>query len=451
MFKTTKAKVIFVVIFCVICISITLGLILYKNIDIDQYSLEDGNMTAEDDVQQKDVAGIDLKGTYNQNDLTIQEKRATKENVEISYFQIYGLKDKIIQDNINKELESVALNFYREKIKDLNEVINVSVSMTNTGNFANAISFKVEYIAKIDDDADGFYQDSKGINYNLTTGEEIAIGELFTSDAPIEDILRKSSYYSLIPNNLEDNLSGDFVVADYGDIEDDIAIFIDQYKKGKINGFYFSPKYIYIYYGENNIITINMKEYADYIAIYNRYLTYETIFETNNVGLKNLYTLSERYTVDYRYTNYEKGSNYFIDINIDNVDGEENELSQKLLQDKIKEIEAEIEKTKAIANRDSSKFYILNYYIHIYTSDIYTTEDHSTKETLTTCWEIGNSYEITVHDFEESIEPIIVKYNREDPSGDLPIYLYDFNEVLKIEPQQTTEYYNPETEEKVVI
>ena len=72
MFKTTKAKVIFVVIFCVICISITLGLVLYKNIDIDQYSFEEGNETAEDSTQQRDVAGIDLKGTYNENDLTIQ-------------------------------------------------------------------------------------------------------------------------------------------------------------------------------------------------------------------------------------------------------------------------------------------------------------------------------------------------------------------------------------------
>ena len=36
MFKTTKAKVIFVVVFCIICISITLGLILYKNIEIEE-------------------------------------------------------------------------------------------------------------------------------------------------------------------------------------------------------------------------------------------------------------------------------------------------------------------------------------------------------------------------------------------------------------------------------
>lgn len=446
MFKTTKAKVIFVIIFCAICISVTLGLILYKNIEIEQEFSEDTNALSEDSEKQKDIAGIDLNGTYNQNDLRIEEKRVAKEKVEISYCQIYGLKDKIIQDNINKELENVALNFYREKIKDLDEVINVSVNMMNTGNFANAISFEISYVAKIDDDADGFYQDSKGLNYNLRTGEKITIDKLFTSDAPMEDILRKSAYYSLIQNNLEDNLSGDFVVADYGDIEDDIAIFINQYKKGKIKGFYFTPKCIYIYYDETSIISIDMKEYADYIAIYNRYLTDETIFETNNIGLKNLYTLSERYTVDYRYTNYEKGSNYFIDINIDNVDGEENKFSQQVLQNKIKEIESEIERIKVIANKNTSEFYILNYYMYICTI-----EENSTQQILTYCQSTGDSYEMTLHDFEENIEPVIIEVNRADPGGALPDYIYNFGDILKVEPQEIREYYNPETGEKVVI
>ncbi len=189
-----------------------------------------------------------------------------------------------------------------------------------------------------------------------------------------------------------------------------------------------------------------MEKYADYIAIYNRYLTNESIFETNNVGLKNLYTLSERYLVDYRYINYEKGSNYFIDINIDNTDGEENIFSKKLLQNKVSKIESEIEKIKSIASRDTSNFYVLNYYI-----SINTTKEYSTQQTLTYCQVSGNSYEMTVHDFEENVEPIIIKYNRAEPGGAVPDYIYDFNEVLKIEPQETAEYYNPETGEKVVI
>lgn len=445
MFKTTKAKIIFVVVFCIICISVTLGLILYKNIEIEQENIDDIK-TSEENTMQKDYAGINLKGTYNQNDLKIEEKRATKDKVEINFEQISGLKNKIIQENINQELERAALNFYREKIENLDKVVNVFVYINNMANFSNTLSFELTYVAKINDDDDGFYQGFKGINYDLTTGNEITIDKLFTSDAPIENILRNSAYYSFAQNNVEENLSGDFVVTDYGDIEGEISVFINQYKKNKIKEFSFSPKKINIYYGENKIITIDMEQYADYIDIYNRYLTDESIFETNDVGLKNLYTLSERYSVDYRYTNYEKGSNYFIDINIDNTDGEKNSFSKKLLQNKISEIEAEIEKVKSIASRNTSDFYILNYY-----TNINTTNEYSTQQNLTYCETSGNSYEMTIHDFEENIEPIIIENNRRDPSGALPEYIYDFSKVLKIEPQRTMEYYNPETGDKVVI
>ena len=58
---------------------------------------------------------------------------------------------------------------------------------------------------------------------------------------------------------------------------------------------------------------------------------------------------------------------------------------------------------------------------------------------------------MTIHDFEENIEPIIIENNRSDPGGALPEYIYDFSKVLKIEPQRTMEYYNPETGDKVVI
>ena len=446
MFKTTKAKIIFVLIFCIICILITLGLILYKNIEIDNDDFSSDNTVLDENINKKDVEGIDLKGTYNQNDLKIEEKRIARDKIEIFYYQIDGLKDITIQSKINNELEHLALNCYKEKIKNLNEVINVNVNMVNTGNFANTISFETTYVAKIDDNEEGFYQGFKGINFDLTTGEEIPIEKLFTSDAPIEEILRKSSYYSLIQNNLEDNLSGDMIVADYGDIEDDIALFINKYKKGQIDQFNFSPKYIYIYYNDDSTITINMGRYAKYIAVYNRYLTDKTIFETSDIGLKNIYTLSERYEIDYRYTNYQKGSNYFIDINIDNVDGEENAFSKKVLQNKIKSIESEIERIKLNASKDSNSFYILNYYININTI-----MENSTQQTLTYCQSSGNSYEMTIHDFEENIEPIIIKYNRMEPSGEFPNYVYDFKDILKIEPQETIEYYNPETGEKIVI
>lgn len=441
MFKTTKAKVIFVFIFSVICILITLGLILYKNINIDE-NVEGNNSfeSAENENKVKDVAGIDLQGTYNQNDLTIEEKKVTKEKAEIQYCQIYGLKDKLIQDNINNELRQIALNYYLEEIDDLDEVINVSVTMWNTANFGNTLSFETYYVAKKDDNGDGLYQGFKCLNYDLVTGEEITIDKMFTSDAPMKTILRRSAYYSLVKNSkLENNLSGDFVVSDYGDIEDEVAKFINLYNNDKINEFYFTPSEICIYYEENKIISVSMQDYAEYIAIYNRYLTEESIFEVTTVGFKNLFTLTDRDKDVWYYNNYQNENNYYIDITIGFFETEADENTKKFIQNKITNIEKEIEKTKAYASKYTDKFYILNYHIDI-----------STNENLICYKERGNSYEMTLNDFEVSVEPVIREYYKENIET-LPEYVYDFSQVLKIEPQQTIEYYDKTTGEKVVI
>ena len=444
MFKTTKAKIIFVAIFSAICIITTTILVLYKNIEIEEVPEVIEEISKE--TSQKDTSGIDLKGTYNQNDLKLEEVSVTQKKVEIRYFQISGLKDKNIEEKINKEIEHIALNWYKEEIKNLDEVINVNVSMWKASNFANTISLEIDYVAKIDDDDDGFYQGVKGLNYDLTTGEKITIDKVFTSDAPIEEILRKSAYYNFVSCKIEDNLAGDLIVSDYGSIEDEILNIINLYKRGKIKEFIYTPQDIILYYAENQSINISMEDYYDYIAIYNRYLTGESLFENNNIGIKNIYNLSSRYNDIFYYQNYQKEDNYFIDISIDFQSEFSDEFAKKLTQEKIDAIEEEIEKVKQKVKENPNNFYILNYYINIYTG-----EEWSTKQKLTYCYERGNAYEMTVHDFEENIEPIIVEYNRQGESGGIPDYIYDFSQLLKIEPQNTVEYYNPETQEKVVI
>ena len=437
MFKTTKAKVMFVTIFSFACIVITAILILYQNIDLQH---------ASEETKEKDIQGIDLSGTYNQNDLKIEEKSAKQEKAEIRYLQISGLKNKSIENKINQEIKLAALNCYKEDIKDLSEVINISVNMWEASNFANTISFELNYTAKIDDNDDGFYQGSQGLNYDLNTGEKITIDKIFTSDAPIENILRKSAYYNLVSCTIDKNLAGDFFVSDYGEIEDEISQIINSYKKGKLTKFYFSPMGINIFYSKNKVITINMEDFSEYIAIYNRYLNEESIFENDNIGTNNIYTLTKRDNDIYYYTNYQNEKNYFIDISINFQTTEEDEFAKKIVQQKINLIEKEIEKIKDNVKQNPNNFYILNYYISIYTGD-----EWSTKQTLTNCYEIGNTYEMTVHDFEENIEPIIIKYARQDEGGGLPNYIYDFSDLLGIEPQNMIEYYNPETGEKVVI
>lgn len=442
MFKTIKSKIIFVVIICIILIVTTVGAIIYKNIEIDEINKEN-----EENIGQNDISGIDLKGTYNQNDLTMTEKHISKEKVEIIYCQINGLTNNVIQNNINKEIEITALNFYKEKVKDLDDVINVSVNVNNVANFANTLSFEISYVAKIDDNGDGFYQGYKGLNYDLTTGEKITFDNLFTSNAPMEKILRKSVYYSLIKKNLENNLSGDLIVKDYSDIEDQAALFIDRYKNNKITEFEFSPTTINVFWGENDIIEIDMAKYSEFIAIYNRYLSNaENLYEKNDVGLKNLYTLSDRNLSQYTYMNYQKGSNYFIDINIINYDGEDNGFSENLKKQQIIKLEAEVEKIKNLIYKNPNNFYILNYNIWIST-----TYDDSLMKNMTYCNIEGNTYEMTVHDFEENIEAIVIKTNREQGEGEIPTFVYDFKELLNIEPEILREEYDPETGEKIVI
>ena len=92
MFRTTKAKIIFIAIYSFICLTITAMLILYQNIEIVEK--EEIVQEISQEINEKDVSGIDLSGTYNQNDLEIEEKVISQEKIEIRYFQIKGLKNK---------------------------------------------------------------------------------------------------------------------------------------------------------------------------------------------------------------------------------------------------------------------------------------------------------------------------------------------------------------------
>ena len=445
MFKTTKAKIIFVLIFSILCIITTSLLIVYQNIDIEEKSEEIVQETSKENIG-KDFPGIDLKGTYNQNDLIIEEKSITQEKIEIRYLQIRGLKNKTVEDKINNEIQQIALNCYKEEIKDLNEVININVSMWEASNFANTISFELSYVAKIDDDDDGFYQGYKGINYDLNTGDKITFDKIFTSDVPIENVLRQGAYYTLLGNRTEDSLAGDLIVSHYENIEDEVAEFMNLYKKGKIKEFSYTPLHVNLYYKDDQIITLNMKDFAENIAIYNRYLTEESLYENNNIGIKNIYTLTRRFNNVYYYTNYQNEENYFIDISIDFQSADTDEFAKQLIKNKIIDIEKEIEKVKQKVTQDPNKFYILNYHISVYTG-----QEASMNMKLTNCSERGSTYLMTVEEFTNKIEPIIIEYNRQDENGGLPDYIYDFSEILDISPQDTVEYYNPETGEKIVI
>ena len=55
MFKTTKSKIAFVTVFCLLCIMITVGAVIYKNIeieDINQENNQENNQSTNQEVNQ---------------------------------------------------------------------------------------------------------------------------------------------------------------------------------------------------------------------------------------------------------------------------------------------------------------------------------------------------------------------------------------------------------------
>ena len=445
MFKSTKGKLIFVIIFSIICITITALLIMYSKIDIDDQVEQETILNTQSIQTSNDEQGLDLKGKYNQNDLKIVGKQASQEKIEFSYFQIEGLKDKNIQEKINKEIENVTFNSYKEKI-NIQNVNNLSVSTSCTANYSNILSLNVYCWGRSSSTGEAEIIDiEKGINFDLKTGNQIKFREIFTNNAPMYDILRKCAYNSILRDRAELTLSQEMVINNYGNIEEDIALVMELYKRDKINQFYFTTSDIIIIM-EDISIDIPMIDWSNYIAIYNKYLSTESLFENDDIGYNNLYTLTTRQKDSYYYyTNYQNESNYFIDIFFEWQEDNASEFEKQLVASKIKEIEEEISNLKVIANKNTQNFYIMNYKITV--EDYF---DDFTQQNLVKCVERGNSYEMTVHDFTENIEPIIIQDNRNVYESDVE-FVYDFSSLLNIAPQELTEYYNPKIEQKVVI
>ena len=269
MFKTTKSKVIFVLIFSVICILITICLVLYKNIEIEDSNTHIVEEATND--KEKDFMGIDKNGKYDENDIAITFREGKVGKVSYRYCQISGLKDKTIQENINKEIEQLALNCYKDEINNLDEVSSIYVDVTNRANFANVLSFSCNYYAEKIDNNSKSYDKYFGLNYDLTTGNKITLDKLFTSDAPIENILNKYAYKGLLEP--ETTLSGDLVINDYGDIEEAVLEVINAYKQGALTEFSFNPYYIDIACANVYLSSIVIRQITSFM-LYPRALKY---------------------------------------------------------------------------------------------------------------------------------------------------------------------------------
>lgn len=300
MSRNTK---IFLIVFSVFLIAITLVAIYYKNsnktIDESQIIIENGQKIpnlSKEEVENQNVAtkGVSLSDTYNVNGIIYEYEKIEISDVEVNLVEISGLNNDTVQETINTEL--------RERIKkivDSNNFKNNSdesayITTTVEANFSDVLSIKI--FARFSEE----YNKCYGLNYRLDTGERLKFADLFVYNAPKKNIVTEAAYKSFALNYYtEEGVSNDF----YTNIEEEVLSFLIQYNDGKITEFAFTPFTIELY-REGKTVIIDMIDYYQYISIYRAFVSSSGLYESTNGLAEDIPVFMAR--PDCLYDLYEK-------------------------------------------------------------------------------------------------------------------------------------------------
>ncbi len=274
--KNTK---IFLTIFTLILLCITVGAIFYKN---SQKEKENGSHViiesadkvpaiSDDDIYEQNTSEsspLSLSDTYSNNNLEYEIIEDNSKGINISYIQISGLQDDSVQDSINEQIKE-RIN----KIVDSNNFRKNSdetayIKTTIEANFSDVLSIKI--FARFKED----YNKCYGLNFRLDNGERIKFNDLFTYSAPKKNIITSSAYRTFaLDYYTDEGISNEF----YTNIEDDLVNFLDDYNNGKVTEFSFTPLTIDLY-KNGKTVTIDMTKYYKYIAIYDKFVSKTNLY-----------------------------------------------------------------------------------------------------------------------------------------------------------------------------
>lgn len=456
-------KIIFgLIAFGIVCFAAT-GVLIYKHNeeilakDNNQENKSNGN-------KEEQEKTLDLNGTYNENDIIISENAEIFNSVEIQIPQISGLKNKAIETKVN--------NSIREKIySSLKEYSDIEyMSFYTNANFSNVLS--IICTCGLKDDWKEIY-----LNYELINGEELKLDDLLSKNTDIYTVVRKAFYraaagsavrnedikepkYDPTTNTwyiyrYEWNTSTEssekkkveFVI-DEDEVAQNIANFINSSRKD----FFFSSQGVYL---KTYNYFVNFTDIADNIVIYDKYLTEESLYEKDDIGLKNLFTCARSCSYVVKYQDYKMlGDNLFYDVAIKESDTviwnriNAAGVNEKMCELLKKKSYKKLEEYKELASKNPDKFYVAiirplvsildfennaenTYFINIQL-DIKLAENQESKEV--------NMKQIK----EQYRYPNVSFYGS---AGD---YYYDYNNPAKI-VSEPVEWYDLKTLEKIDI
>lgn len=452
----------FVIIYTILIITATAILILlnYKyNVNVFEHfsklKIDDSNVyqdntkknTDEKEVNYDSIKKSTLLDKYYINNIELEANKLTYGNivdydefdgnpvykVNVEYVQIKGLKDKEIQNRINKTIEETvkALVLDEEIYDDRIEKINIIAGTEGDYSTADLLSMPITKETK--------YKENRGhdeelyvtiycpsINYRLDNGEEIKFEDLFTKDASIKHILTQSIYKSLAFEYgfNEDTGDGDLDEVDYGKIENDVYNIIRSFNNQNEKIFWFTQTGISIIIN-NTFYSIENDDFMDYININNITNPKNSIYE-NGDNPKINFVFSIPYMSSLEYFDKVSNKEYLSVFNWYRYAGkimEDNSGTGISYSDYTNKLTSSItDLTNAIKNdskKENGKGYVYN--IYNYQEQYYNENQENLGQVF-----MGEKVEVDLENFDENIETLYALNCKEHTGGE---YVFSFSNL----------------------
>lgn len=401
-----KNSFLFVIVYLILAIIITVTAIIFYKINgigiVEYFSKDKENVknNVENEKtntiisQDDNIKRISLTDKYKLNNLKIEEIEYYegeeyysagygRKKLSVNYPKISGLKDKTIEENINKEIEDKTKNLLSQEEMNDNEIAFINLNAYVMGNFNDVISIYIDkYIDYVDNEKED-YMATISLNYRLDNGEKISFEDLFTKDASVKSILSQTAYNTIsmetsidyetnFYSEQNDEEIYDPSKVDYSNVEDKVFKILNEYNQTDEKNFYFSNYYIYLS-TEYAQIEIPMVDYYNYINIYNLVPQGESLYEKGDTK-SEIYVFGEDYSKTFEYDGKISDYIYLTIFNYDKLtltSMEENEeipedlnefatKNSKIYQDNLDDLKDLIIKTE----KGNSAFYNINSFFY---------------------------------------------------------------------------------------
>lgn len=449
--KLTTKIIIFLSIFFVICVAFTVTAILIKNIK-PTFSSPSTSFINEDGLGIKS-----LTEQYNENDLkitTVSDSKGTRDiangleyitsKLTIEYIKIEGLKNKEIENKINKEIMVFVYSLYTDEELADPEIDYMQIYANSESNFGNTLSVYInKTIFYPNNTSKEINSTNYYLNYDLTTGNKLKFTDLFTNSS-LKNVLIQCVYDNVLSNYTylidDDEWPIDMSKADLSTVEEETYAKLNKLMNNLDNiKFYYTPSYICI---SDYDLTITMSRIYQNIAIYNRFKTDESIFDGTYVGNKNMFVFSRRYSyVENQYSKYEDiYDNFRVEALVEmNKDLLHDSSAKEKLNSIIKTIENEISKLKKEAKQNTKKAYVYTAYFSISSGESYDLNIEGIPNNMLFTYGNSKVYKMTKEYYNKVfIAEIASYYNTLDGGGYFPVFDY-YKEDKNVTVQNLTE------------